>query len=101
MLRNWGICVRADGARLVVPLGPATRVRWWRPVLAVMFALLFLCEGCSPDLDRWYLTLHCDDGAHTVECYTRENCRALSDAVIRINTACPSGSIGHKDAGND
>lgn len=98
MRGDWGLVVRADGGRTVVPLGPERRRSWWGPVLLLaVLAMLFL-EGCCPDLDRWFLTLHCEDGAHVVECGSRPSCEALADAVFQIGTACTDGSIGSRGA---
>lgn len=95
-MRDWGVWLRSDGARLVVPVG-RPRSRW--PVLRFLLGLIFVAavvsaEGCCPDEDRWFLTLHCTDGAHEVECYTQASCRTLADAVLRLGTACESGAIG-------
>lgn len=98
MNRDWGIVVRADGARMVVPLGAVRRRSYWAPLLAVAVAALLFFEGCCSDLDRWFLTLHCVDGAHVVECGSLLSCQALSDAVLQIGTACTDGSIGKQEA---
>lgn len=100
-MKDWGVWVRSDGAQLIVPLPGARRPRrnWMRVALgAFLLLLLVVAEGCCADEDRWFLQLHCADGAHEVECYTQASCQTLADAVLSIGTACESGSVGVRRA---